>query len=170
MLFFAYDEYMYTPVFKEIIPEFTCLGAAKLSGYRLFFHRAHSQDGSGRANIVKMEDPECDVYGVLYDMSVRQKYLLDQVQGLGFGVQETLVRLDTQCHLDKITAFSYVANKAHIFADLVPFEWYKQLLIRGAREHQLVNEYIHRLERAACQSDTNEVRENHYRKFLSCEY
>ena len=43
-------------------------------------------------------------------------------------------------------AFTYHANPARIDAALRPFDWYKDYVVRGAREHGLPADYIRELE------------------------
>lgn len=165
MYYFAYDDKMYTPVLNEILDEFTCLGPAYIEGHRLYFHKLSEKDKSGKCNIIKVNDLTEKVHGVLYDIPARKKHLLDKAEGLGFGSQETTVKITTSSG-DNVFAFTFIANTAYIMQDLVPYQWYKALLVGGAKEHQLPEKYINSLQAHASQPDQNPIRLEQAQKLL----
>jgi gamma-glutamylcyclotransferase len=173
MIYFAYGDTMHTSIFSEIINEFECLGVGKISGYKLYFHKQSGTDSSGKCNIVRVNDLTSEVYGVLYFIGTRDKYLLDKAEHLGYGNQETTVKVSlvSLCSKAKdfgtdIYAFTFSANKSHILEDLVPFSWYKDIILEGAKQHELPSDYIHRLEGYASQNDPNQERERYFRTLM----
>ena len=58
-----------------------------------------------------------------------------------------------------IRAFSYVAHPDYIVTSLVPYTWYKDFVISGAREHGLPREYIRILESQDADADPDPDRE-----------
>ena len=84
------------------------------------------------------------VWGVLFDVACDEKRALDAVEGLGIGYFEKEVRIvtdDREC-----LALTYHANPTSIDAALCPFDWYRDYVVRGAREHGLPADYIRELE------------------------
>ncbi|HRE32215.1 MAG TPA: gamma-glutamylcyclotransferase [Candidatus Berkiella sp.] len=175
MKYFAYGEMMFSAKLHHIVPEATCLGIAKVMGYKLFFHNRGHDDASGKCNIVPVKDPNCEVYGVIYEINNRHRYLLDKDQSLGCGSQEITLKVwsvkspDTHelaSQENGIFAFTYIAHKDNIFEDLVPYNWYKEMILSGAKEHHLPSEYIHHLEQYAETYDPNVQRANRQKRYL----
>jgi gamma-glutamylcyclotransferase len=165
MLFFAYDDKMYTPLLEEILPDCVCIGQGVLVSYKLYFHRMSEKDHSGKCNIIKVNDLSQEVYGVLYELPCRDKHLLDKAEHLGFGAQEIALKVKLKSG-EEVYASTFIANKSHILEDLVPYTWYKELVIEGARAHGLPKSYIHHLEGYASQNDPNLQREEAFRALL----
>lgn len=173
--YFAYGEKMFSPQLYSVVPQAKCLGVAKLVGYKLFFHNRGYDDHSGKCNIVPVHDLACEVYGVLYEIPHEERCLLDKSEGLGYDKQEVSLKVyplvDHQPHgvglsQSGVFAFTYIAHKDNIFEDLVPYSWYKELIISGAREHHLPSAYIHLLEQYACTQDPNVQRANKQKRYL----
>ncbi len=168
MKYFAYGEMMFSARLQKVVPEATCLGVAKVMGYKLFFHNRGHDDPSGKCNIIPVKDPNCEVYGVVYEIKQRDRYLLDKDQSLGCGSQDvTLKVFPVESSFDNgLFAFTYIAHKENIFEDLVPYHWYKEMVLSGAREHNLPSEYIHHLEQYAVTYDPNVQRANRQKRYL----
>ena len=84
------------------------------------------------------------MWGVLYDVPWDEKPELDAAEGLGVGYFEKEVRVvtdDGEC-----AALTYHANPDRADASLRPRDWYKDHVVRGAREHGLPADYIRALE------------------------
>lgn len=169
MKYFAYGEKMFTPQLQAIVPNASVMGVAKIRGYKLFFHSKGHDDPSGKCNIIPVRDLSCEVMGVLYEIAPAERHLLDRCEHLGYGIQETTLKVsplnDDNDNPDQF-AFTYIANKENVFEDLIPFSWYKDLIISGAREHHLPEDYIKHLENMACMQDPNAYRANKQKRFL----
>lgn len=178
MKYFAYGEMMYSPQLMQIVTEAKCLGVAKLMGYRMYFHSRGLHDPSGKCNIVPVKDANSEIYGVLYDIPVHQRCLLDKAEGLGYGNQETTLKVfptspdnkDNQILAQSVYAFTYIAHKDNVFEDLVPYSWYKEMIIVGAKEHHLPADYIHYLEQFASTPDPNVQRANKQKRNLESSF
>lgn len=171
MKFFAYDDKMFSPLLHSILQEATCLGIAKVAGYKLYFHNRGSQDPSGKCNLVRVRDSQESVYGVLYEVVAREKHLLDRAGALGYGNQEITLKVEPlmpgrEIDNNPCFAFTYVAHKENVFQDLVPFSWYKELVLSGAKEHRLPEIYLHYLKQIASTQDPNVAREFKNKRFL----
>jgi gamma-glutamylcyclotransferase (GGCT)/AIG2-like uncharacterized protein YtfP len=116
---------------------------ARLEGYRLAFNKQGS-DGTGKANIVK--EPGATVWGAVYRCSPDALREMDKHEGVASGhYTREAVRtcLDSGAELD---AVAYVAGPGFINDSLGPSPIYLQTILRGAREHELPNDYICRVE------------------------
>lgn len=163
MRYFAYGANMHTGFFKRQFPDVKAVGVARIQGYQLFFHKFSYHDGSGKCNILPTRDINQEVYGVIYDISPRSRYLLDKVEQLGYGTQDVMLKVhpilvDEQATLDNQYAFTYIAHRESIREDVCPFNWYKELVVAGAREHQLPEHYLNRLETSRAIEDPNQQR------------
>lgn len=167
MKYFAYSEKMFSHHLNHIVREVICLGVVKAIGYKLFFHNRGIDDFSGKCNIVPVNDLSQEVYGVLYEIKEEERYLLDRSEGLGISTQEIILKVyPVNTQEEGVFAFTYVAHKDNVFEDLVPFSWYKEMVISGAKEHQLPENYIHHLEQYACSEDPNVQRANKQKRVL----
>ncbi|MBD2720001.1 gamma-glutamylcyclotransferase [Synechococcus sp. FACHB-909] len=121
------------------VPGAQLVGTATLHGHALRWHKV-AKDGSGKCNIVAAE-PSSVVHGVLYEIPAHEKKHLDRAEGLGFGYEEKPVLVEFNTGMLKATA--YVAT--HIDDSILPFTWYKALVIAGAMEHGLPMAYVNGL-------------------------
>ena len=122
---------------------------ALLPGHRLKFHKK-GRDGSAKCGIERTRDPADRVYGVVFDFHAREKIQLDLYEGLGNGYEEKPVSVQLPDG-GSIEAFTYYPT--HIDTSLQPYHWYKEHVLRGAREHGLPDHYIKRIESVASIAD-----------------
>ena len=130
------------------------IGVAELEGFKLRWHKRSRKDGSGKCDIVSAPTSKNRVYGVLYRIAMRQKCRLDKAEGLDQGYAE--IEIDVICEGERITAKAYQATD--IDHSLKPYSWYRALVVAGAREHSLPEEYISQLKTVAACEDPNRVR------------
>ncbi|MBT8130344.1 MAG: gamma-glutamylcyclotransferase [Gammaproteobacteria bacterium] len=133
---------MSTPRISRRIQSATVLSSACLAGHCLRF-RKKSVDGSAKCDIEHTQAGGDRVHGVIYEIPVREKTVLDRYEGLGNGYEDRQVSVVVPGG-DTIIANTYFAT--HIDASLKPFHWYKEHVLRGAREHVLPDEYIAAIE------------------------
>jgi len=124
------------------ISNFTRLGVAVLYGHDLRFHKVSQKDGSGKCDIFETNDPQHLVVGVVYEIDPREKTTLDQYEGVGHGYDIKHVAIEMEG--EKLNAFTYYAT--HTDQDLRPLQWYKEHVLRGARENRLPEHYINKIE------------------------
>ncbi|MFC1935881.1 gamma-glutamylcyclotransferase, partial [Chloroflexota bacterium] len=119
-------------------------GRGFLTDKKMLFNK-RSMDGSGKANLV--DSPDDVTWGVIYEIDAQDLDALDRIEG-GYDRLPVLVRrLDG----DTVEAESYVSRN---LADApVSYEWYKELVLSGAREHNLPQDYIFYLERLPSKPD-----------------
>lgn len=129
------------------------LGVASLRGYALRFHKI-GRDGSGKCDAYHTGDSNDSLYGVVYALSENQRDLLDELEGPGYASREVTVRM----RAGMSTAYTYVAKSEHLEPELRPFEWYKSIVVAGARAHALPPGYQERLMAVAAIPDPDAER------------
>ncbi len=67
---------------------------------------------------------------------------LDTVEGPGYERVEVVVTTANQT----MRAFTYLARESHLDPALQPADWYRSLVVAGAREHGLPASWIRLLE------------------------
>ena len=123
-------------------PSARALGVGRLMHHTLRWHKL-GRDGSGKCD-VEQACPSDVVWGVLFAVSWAEKPALDAAEGLGIGYFEKEVRIvtdDGECR-----ALTYHANPDRTDSTLRPRDWYKDYVVRGAREHGLPSHYVRALE------------------------
>lgn len=135
-LYFAYGSNMKSERLRARVPSARARGIARLEGRRLLV-RKRGADGSAKANLVPAR--EGAVWGVLYELALGDFARLDRHER---GYARIRVRVRTPGGADH-EATTYVSNRTF---DGVPFDWYLALLVEGAREHGLPEDYVARLE------------------------
>ncbi len=137
ILNFSYGSNMFSRRIVQRVPSARFIHTATLHGYVLRWHKA-GQDGSGKCDIVRTSEPGACVHGVVYELAAMEKHRLDAAEGLGHGYDEMQVSLGLAS--GSTTAWTYCATA--IDASLLPYTWYKALVVAGAREHGLRGDYI----------------------------
>lgn len=123
-----------------------------MPGYRLAFHK-RSVDGSGKCLIYTEQGQSHKMYGILYEFDVSEKAFLDKAERKGNGYCEQLVQFSLNGEM--YTPHVYVTQSTHIDPSLVPYHWYKGLVLAGARYHHFPAEYIASIEATQSKSDPN---------------
>jgi hypothetical protein len=97
------------------------------------------KDGTAKANIAPRQD--ASTYGVLYKIDANEFYLLDKEE-TGYRRAEKILlnHLNQEVHAQTYVAFRLTHQP-------VTTGWYKSLMIQGATEHGLPDDYIQTLER-----------------------
>lgn len=142
MIYLAYGSNMLTERLKERVSSANKLRTIRLPGYR-FEVCKRSDDGSGKCNIIR--HPNSEVHGVLFRMNRNDLPALDEAEGAGHGyVRKALkVKIDGR----KRSVAVYFAAPGYRDPALVPYDWYFDLVVAGARQHGLPKYYFSKLAR-----------------------
>lgn len=138
MLYAAYGSNLHPVRLAERIPSARLVGTARLPGWSLRFHK-RSRDRSGKCSILTGDD---GVHFAIFDITAEDKRVLDGIEGLGNGyaaISLSFPRFDT--------CVSYVAEATHVDDALRPYDWYRELVLAGARYHGFPDDYVRRIER-----------------------
>lgn len=150
---FAYGSNMLTTRMKERASSARLIAPALLERFALRWHK-RSDDGSGKCSIEETGRREDFVWGVLYELNAMDKTKLDKIEGLGkgYGERRVMVLSDGKT----LSAVAYYATS--VDPHVRPYDWYRELVIAGAREQGLPPEYIQGLETTIFVQDLNKVR------------
>lgn len=141
MLYFAYGSNMSLARLRARTPSAERLGRYTLSGHQLRFHQ-HGGDGSAKCDAFYTGDEAHAVIGALYRLSPDEKPALDVAEGLGIDYQiKTVIVTDgARCQ----QAYTYCALRLN--PGLLPFNWYVNHVLVGAREIQVPDGYLRALQ------------------------
>ncbi len=144
LLYFAYGSNLKAERLRSRVGEFGTRGIARLADHQLCFAK-RGKDGSGKACFEAARGDH--VWGVLYALDHVQLSALDAFE---LGYSRVTVRLE---HVDgtSVDAVTYRAEQRT--DEPVPFAWYKALLVEGAREHGLPQDWQRRLEAISSKED-----------------
>ena len=149
--YFAYGSNMSSPRLRQRTSSARALGIASLPGHALRWHKL-GRDGSGKCDIACCGEAANEiVWGVLYEIAVAEKELLDRIEGLGIGYSETQVRVTTASGSE--WALTYQAKPDRIDPALRPLVDYKAHVLAGALEHGLPAHYVAALRHVAVASE-----------------
>ncbi len=159
MLYFAYGSNLWQPRLEFRVGRVRALGVGRLADYCLRWHK-RSADGSGKCDIVPVADDE--VIGAVYELDASKLEVLDRIEGVGAGYERAEVRVVVDGRT--VTAAAYVATQ--VDDTLLPYDWYRHLVLAGARRHGLPEAYIVRLGEQRFQLDPDPRRAAEQRRQL----
>ena len=81
------------------------------------------------------------MYCAIFEISAEDKLTLDVIEGIGFGYAEIMLSIP-----EVGDCVSYVAEEPHIDDSLLPYDWYHELVLIGARTHRFPGDYLKQIE------------------------
>jgi len=132
ILYFAYGSNMKSDRFLARIPSAKIVGPACVRNKRVVTNKK-SKDGSAKANLVDHEGFE--TWGVLYQISDSDLEKLDRIE-------RGYIRTYLTAWTSKGNPVEVVTYTSQELADnAIAFDWYKKLILDGAKEHGLPDNY-----------------------------
>ena len=141
LLYFAYGSNLHMLQFKRRCPGSSVAGRARLPDYRLAFTRYSTKRKGGVADIVP--EPGAEVWGALYEITPPDLEALDTFEGVPRSYRRENVTVYDDAGAPR-EALCYFANQTGAFA---PSKMYLGLIVNGAVEHGLPEEYVESLRR-----------------------
>lgn len=138
MYIFSYGSNMLLSRITKRINSYRKIKIGYLPKHLLRFHKI-SIDGSGKADAHYTGKNLDVVWGVVGHISTNDKRKLDHFEGLGKGYNESTVEIIT--NKGNILATIYLADVKRINSNLLPYFWYKDIVVRGCIENQLPEDY-----------------------------
>ena len=133
MRYAAYGSNLHPLRLSERIASAELIATGFLADRNLRFHKK-SVDNSGKCNIVTGSE---GVHVAVFDISVEDKTTLDRIEGVGSGY------VATDLHVPGIgLCATYLAAETYIDDTLVPYSWYRELVLLGARAQRFPQPYI----------------------------
>lgn len=156
-LYFAYGSNLLSQRLRERTPSAVKVATGVLHKHELCWHKL-AADGSGKCDVTASPNDTSFVYGVIYRINISEKAILDLAETLGIGYAEKQVSIETSSgHLE---ASLYFALK--IDPEAIPYDWYHQLVVAGAREHDFPAQYLTALEGVRSKPDADKSRSKHH--------
>jgi len=164
MKYFAYGSNMFSSRLKKRVPSCKFCEVGILKGYVLKFNKK-SVDGSGKANVIPSQNEENEVIGVVYDFDPNEQILLDGAEGGGYS--DTQIQVITLQGV--VNVYMYIAHPNFIDDSLIPYIWYKNFVVEGAKEHTLPDSYIKTIMEFPAKPDPDKNREKKNLEILLCQ-
>jgi len=133
MRYAAYGSNLHPHRLRERAPSARLLGTVRLHGWRLRFHK-RGQDGSAKCNIIAGPGA---IYAAIFEVEIHHKQQLDELEGLHVGYEETHVFAGRFG-----TCATYLATESHIDDQLLPFSWYRELVLAACEVHGFPKDYV----------------------------
>ena len=167
MRYFAYGSNLLTRRLTDPAraPSAVARGIATASGFVMRFHKIGT-DGSGKCTLIATGDDADVVYGVLYEFAATDLAGLDREEGVhlgGYARHPLRLRLPDGGAAEAMT---YIAGDRYLDPACLPFDWYRDLVVAGSREHGLPPPYVRELERTAVAPDPDAARAARVRRLL----
>jgi len=142
--YFAYGSNMLTERLRARCSSAKPIQLGTLNGYSFEFSKP-SIDTSGKATIVKSGTVGARVWSVLFDVDTSDLDALDKAEGYGNGYDRRPDFAVNTSAGESVKATTYFAME--LDRTLKPYDWYRALVIAGAKQHDLPKELIAELER-----------------------
>lgn len=149
MRYAAYGSNLHPRRLAERISSAQLVTTGFLPDWSLHFHKL-SNDGSGKCSI---RLGEVGIYVAIFDISAADKLTLDGIEGLGAGYSETVLSV-----ADIGDCVTYVAEPTHIDEALLPYDWYKELVLAGVCVHDFPADYRERIRSIPSRQDPDRDR------------
>lgn len=154
-IYLAYGSNLHPRRLEARIGAVELLGVAALPGWTLRFDK-RGGDGSAKANLHAAPGTERVARAAAYAVRAEQVSRLDVFEGCGRGY-ETMPMTVRVGH-EELSAFTYLAPSQWISADLLPFDWYVDLIVSGARFHGFDQAYVREISQHAAREDPDRAR------------
>ena len=149
MQYAAYGSNLHPLRLSERVSSARLIGTKFLPNWALRFHK-RSLDESGKCNITSGDD---GIYVAIFDISAAGKSTLDKIEGLGSGYSGIMLSVP-----DFGECMSYAAEDSAIDESLAPYDWYKEVVLVGARAHRFPADYISAIDAVAARPDPDPAR------------
>lgn len=134
-LYFAYGSNLHLARMRARVPSARVVAVGRLPGFRLAFRKA-GRDGSAKCDI--QPAPGATVWGALYRFAAADQPALDAAEGPGYYTDRVTVATEA----GPVEAFTYRARDDWISDTAAPYDWYRDLVLVGARAHEIPGMYV----------------------------
>lgn len=134
-LYFAYGSNLYPARMRARVPSARVVATGRVPGFRLAFRKC-GRDGSAKCDLEPA--PEATVWGALYRFDAAEQQALDAAEGPGYYIDAVTVTTAAGF----VEAFTYRARRDWIDATAIPYDWYRDLVLAGARTHEFPDMYV----------------------------
>ena len=153
MDYLAYGSNLHPARLSRRCPSAQLLGVIQLENHALFFHK-RGADGSAKCNLARQNGSMA--YAAHYFLPAVEKPVLDQYEGLGHGYE--MYPVTFPCGSAARQGFFYQAQDGYVDTSLFPFDWYRELVVLGARYLKFPANYIRVIEDTPVVADCDQAR------------
>jgi gamma-glutamylcyclotransferase (GGCT)/AIG2-like uncharacterized protein YtfP len=140
-LYFAYGSNMLEQRLKDRMGSAEFFSNAWIRSYEVRF-RKKSDDGSGKADLVQTGNPGDIVHGVVYQFDPNERDALNAAEP-GYDPET----IEVQNTTGVLKATTYLAREDQIDESLKPYTWYRDVILCGAEQHGIPEDYRQKIER-----------------------
>jgi len=133
----------------------------ELTGWRLSFDK-RGFDGSAKATIAATDDDRDLVHAAIFELSLDEKPALDRIEGVNRGYHAHVLSLP-----DLGEVHTYKADTEFQDGSLVPFRWYRDLVLHGARFHGFPRAYVDDIAAVPVIEDSDDARQREHDDILA---
>lgn len=162
LFYYAYGSNLHPVRLGARLPSSQLLGVAEISGYQLLFHK-RGADQSAKCNALYSGNEEHSLFGALFSIDASEKLILDEIEGAGYVVSEVTVEHAGESY----QAFMYVAEAEYIDDSLLPFQWYKDFVLLGARFLTFPEQHLNLIDAVVAVNDADAERQARNDKVLT---
>lgn len=156
MKYFAYGSNMFEERLRSRIPSAVFHRVGLLRAHRVVFNK-RGMDNSGKCNLENSGSLRDVVYGVVFFVDDADVPSLDEAEdGARGGYLRRTILVDIED--TSVEVESYFANPLFIDNSLLPFDWYHALVVAGALEHGIPQEYLDDIASTPNIRDSDEMR------------
>lgn len=143
-IYLAYGSNLHPSRLEARVGPAQLLGVVRLPGWSLRFDK-RGGDGSAKANILAAPGSDLAVHAAAFSLRSDQVSKLDVYEGCGSGYET--IPIDVDLRGERVNAFTYLAPSQWTSNTILPFDWYVDLIVSGAKRHGFDEFYIQQLER-----------------------
>ena len=133
-LYFAYGSNMNIRHLTERTNSARMVGIGYLPDKQVVFNKRSKKDGSGKANII--DNQANRAWGVLFEIDDADLQILDRIEG---GYDREVLQAITDKG-DNVEVVTYISGQ--LIDPPVAYDWYKEIIVHGAKENGLPGDYI----------------------------
>ncbi len=141
-IYLAYGSNLHPDRLEARVGPVQLLGVVRLPGWCLRFEK-RGGDGSAKANLHAAPGAEQAAWAAAFSLRPDQVGRLDVFEGCGSGYESLPVTISLA--EERIEAFTYLAPSQWISRNLLPFDWYLELIVHGARYHHIDASFVERI-------------------------
>lgn len=93
------------------------------------------------------------MYVAVFEICEKEKEKLDKIEGLGKGYKDFTLEVP-----DFGSCFTYLGSASHICDKLMPYDWYKEIVLLGCRKLEFPSGYASMIEAVKAGRDPDEKR------------
>jgi gamma-glutamylcyclotransferase len=155
LLYLAYGSNLHPRRLRERIGDVELAGVVELPGWRLCFDK-RGDDGSAKANLRPVPGSNHVAWAAAYRVQPEQWPALDRFEGCGGGYET--FRFDVCLGDAVMPALAYLTPSHWTTESMRPFDWYRELIVAGARFLDLPKEYVDMVSACPVTADPDQER------------